>query len=162
MGPGVGPTGATGPAGSTGPAGPTGATGNAGATGPTSNQAFRTLTTTTFTLAASSGDRFYVMQSGANNAGEAATQMSAEFNMTFTGIRIRTTNTQSVTGTLVFTLRKNSSDQFSLTLAAGATAGVYTATGSFSVVAGDLINWKIRNNATATSANLTQLSATYQ
>ena len=88
--------------------------------------------------------------------------MSAEFAMTFTEIRVRTTNTQSATGTLVFTLRKNGADQFSLTIAAGSVAGVYTATGSFSVVAGDLINWKIRNNATVTSANVVQYSATYQ
>ena len=125
------------------------------------NQAFRTIGTG-FTLAASSGDRWYVMQSGTSSGTESAVQMSAEFAMTFTEIRVRTTNTQSATGTLVFTLRKNGADQFSLTIAAGAVAGVYTATGSFSVVAGDLINWKIRNNATATSANIAQLSATYQ
>lgn len=125
------------------------------------NQAFRTIGTG-FTLAASSGDRWYVMQSGTNSGTESAVQMSAEFAMTFTEIRVRTTGTQSATGSIVFTLRKNGADQFSLTIAAGAVAGVYTATGSFSVVAGDLINWKIRNNATATSANIAQLSATYQ
>jgi hypothetical protein len=125
------------------------------------NQAFRTLGTA-ITLSGSSGDRFYVMQSGGNSGVEAVTQMSAEFAMTFTEIRVRTTGTQSATGTLVFTLRKNGADQFSLTIAAGAVAGVYTATGSLSVVAGDLINWKIRNNATVTSANVVQYSATYQ
>ena len=125
------------------------------------NQAFRTFSTS-FTLAASSGDRWYVMQNGLSSGTEAAVQASAEFAMTFTEIRVRTVSTQSATGSLVFTLRKNGVDQFSLTIAAGATAGVYTATGSFSVVAGDLINWKIRNNATATSANIAQLSATYQ
>ena len=125
------------------------------------NQAFRTYGTG-FTLAASSGDRWYVIQSGTNSGTESNVQVSAEFAMTFIDIRVRTTGTQSATGTLVFTLRKNGADQFSLTIAAGAAAGVYTATGSFSVVAGDLINWKIRNNATATSANIAQLSATYQ
>jgi len=125
------------------------------------NQAYRTFSTS-FTLAASSGDRWYVMQNGLNSGTESAVQASAEFAMTFTEIRVRTVSTQSATGSLVFTLRKNGVDQFSLTIAAGATAGVYTATGSFSVVAGDLINWKIRNNATATSANIAQLSATYQ
>jgi hypothetical protein len=125
------------------------------------NQAFRTYGTG-FTLAASSGDRWYVMQSGGNSGTESAVQVSAEFAMTFIEIRVRTTGTQSATGSLVFTLRKNGVDQFALTIAAGATAGVYTATGSFSVVAGDLINWKIRNNATATSANIAQLSAIYQ
>ena len=124
------------------------------------NQAFRTISTG-FTLAASSGDRWYVMQSGNNSGTESAVQLSAEFAMTFSEIRVRTTGTQSATGTLVFTLRKNGADQFSLTIAAGAVAGVYTATGSLSVVAGDLINWKIRNNATAISANIAQLSATY-
>jgi hypothetical protein len=125
------------------------------------NQAFRTYGTG-FTLAASSGDRWYVIQSGTNSGTESAVQVSAEFAMSFTEIRVRTTNTQSATGSLVFTLRKNGVDQFSLTIAAGAAAGVYSATGSFSVVAGDLINFKIRNNATATSANIAQLSATYQ
>jgi len=125
------------------------------------NQAYRTFSTS-FTLAASSGDRWYVMQNGLSSGTESAVQASAEFAMTFTEIRVRTVNTQSATGTLVFTLRKNGVDQFSLTIAAGATANTYTATGSFSVVAGDLINWKIRNNATATSANIAQLSATYQ
>jgi hypothetical protein len=125
------------------------------------NQAFRTFSTG-ITLAASSGDRWYVMQNGLSSGTESLVQASAEFAMTFTEIRVRTTGTQSATGTLVFTLRKNGADQFSLTIAAGAVAGVYTATGSFSVVAGDLINWKIRNNATAISANITQISATYQ
>ena len=125
------------------------------------NQAFRSIGTG-FTLAASSGDRWYVMQSGGSSGTESAVQMSAEFAMSFSEIRIRTTNTQSATGSLVFTLRKNGADQFNLTIAAGSVAGVYTATGSFSVVAGDLINWKIRNNATAISANIAQLSATYQ
>jgi hypothetical protein len=125
------------------------------------NQAFRTFSTG-ITLAASSGDRWYVMQNGLSSGSESLVQASAEFAMTFTEIRVRTTGTQSATGTLVFTLRKNGADQFSLTIAAGAVAGVYTATGSFSVVAGDLINWKIRNNATAISANITQISATYQ
>jgi len=125
------------------------------------NQAFRTFSTS-FTLAASSGDRWYVMQNGLSSGTESAVQSSAEFAMTFTEIRVRTVSTQSATGSLVFTLRKNGVDQFSLTIAAGATANTYTATGSFSVVAGDLINWKIRNNATATSANIAQLSAIYQ
>jgi hypothetical protein len=125
------------------------------------NQAFRTYGTG-FTLAASSGDRWYVIQSGTNSGTESNVQVSAEFAMTFTEIRVRTTGTQSATGSLVFTLRKNGVDQFALTIAAGAAAGVYSATGSFSVVAGDLINFKIRNNATAISANIAQLSATYQ
>jgi len=125
------------------------------------NQAFRTYGTG-FTLAASSGDRWYVIQSGTNSGTESNVQVSAEFAMTFTEIRVRTTGTQSATGSLVFTLRKNGVDQFALTIAAGAAAGVYHATGSFAVVAGDLINWKIRNNATAISANIAQLSATYQ
>lgn len=125
------------------------------------NQAFRTFSTG-ITLAASSGDRWYVMQNGLSSGSESLVQASAEFAMTFTEIRVRTTGTQSATGSLVFTLRKNGVDQFSLTIAAGSVAGVYTATGSFSVVAGDLINWKIRNNATAISANITQISATYQ
>ena len=123
-------------------------------------QAFRTYGTA-ITLSGSSGDRWYMMQNGNNSGTETAVQISAEFPMTFTGIRVRTTNTQPFTGSLVFTLRKNGVDQFALTIPASSVAGVFTATGSFSVVAGDLINWKIRNNATNTSANIAQFSATY-
>jgi hypothetical protein len=134
--------------------------GNTGPAGGTVIQAFRTYGTG-ITLAGTSGDRWYVMQNGNNSGTEAAVQISAEFPMTFTGIRVKTTNSQPATGNIVFTLRKNGVDQFSLTIAAGAAAGVFTATGSFSAVAGDLLNWKIRNNATTTSTNIVQFSAIY-
>ena len=134
--------------------------GNTGPAGATVSQAFRTYGTA-ITLAGSSGDRFYMMQNGATLASEAAIQISAEFPMTFREIRVKMTNSQPATGSIVFTLRKNGVDQFALTIAASSVAGVYTATGSFSVVAGDLICWKIRNNASTTSANIVQFSATY-
>lgn len=125
-------------------------------------QAFRTLSTGV-TLAGSSGDRFYTMQSGGNSGTESAVTMSAEFAMTITEIRVRTTNTQPASGSLVFTLRRNGADTaLVLTLAASSVAGVYTATGSIAIAAGDLICMKIRNNATATSANLAQISISYQ
>jgi aspartate oxidase len=47
----------------------------------------------------------------------------------------------------------------SITIAAGSGAGIFTSTGSVAVVAGDLVCWKARNNATVTSVNLTQYSA---
>lgn len=126
-----------------------------------STQAFRTLSTGV-TLAGSSGDRFYTMQSGTNSAAETNVTMSAEYAMTITEIRIRTTGTQPASGSLVFTLRRNGADTtLVLTLAASSVAGVYTATGSIAIATGDLICMKIRNNATATSANLAQISISY-
>lgn len=122
-------------------------------------QAIRT-TSTSLTLAGSSGDRFYQMTSGLSSATESVVQMSMEFAATFTGLRIRTTNTQSATGSMVWTLRVNGVDTaLSITIAAGSGAGIFTSTGSVAVVAGDLVCWKARNNATVTSANLTQYSA---
>lgn len=125
------------------------------------NQSFRTLSIG-FTVAGSSGDRFYTMQTGANSGTETNVTMSAEYAMTITEIRIRTTGTQPASGSLVFTLRRNGADTtLVLTLAASSVAGVYTATGSIAIAAGDLICMKIRNNATATSANLAQMSISY-
>lgn len=126
------------------------------------NQSFRTLSTGV-TVPLSSGDRFFIMQSGLSSGTESAVTMSAEYAMTITEIRIRTTNAQPASGSLVFTLRRNGADTaLVLTLAANAVAGVYTATGSIAIAAGDLICMKIRNNATATSANLVQISISYQ
>ena len=123
---------------------------------------FRTLTTS-LTLAGSSGDRFYTMQSSANSGTESAVTMSAEHAMTITEIRVRTTNTQPSTGSLVFTLRKNGVDTtLVLTIAANSAANVFTATGSIAIAVGDLICMKIRNNASTTSANIPQLSVVYQ
>jgi hypothetical protein len=123
---------------------------------------FRTLSTS-ITLAGSSGDRFYTIQSSANSGTESAVTMSAEHAMTITEIRVRTTNTQPSTGSLVFTLRRNGADTtLVLTIAANAAAGVFTATGSIAIAVGDLICLKIRNNATATSANIAQISVVYQ
>lgn len=122
---------------------------------------FRTLSTS-ITLAGSSGDRFYTIQSSANSGTESAVTMSAEHAMTITEIRVRTTNTQPSTGSLVFTLRRNGADTtLVLTIAANAAVGVFTATGSIAIAVGDLICLKIRNNATATSANIAQISVVY-
>jgi hypothetical protein len=119
--------------------------------------------TTSLTLAGSSGDRFYTMQSSANSGTESAVTMSAEHAMTITEIRVRTTNTQPSTGSLVFTLRKNGVDTaLVLTIAANSAANVFTATGSIAIAAGDLICMKIRNNASTISANIPQLSIVYQ
>lgn len=124
-------------------------------------QAFR-VTGAQFTLTGSSGDRFAPVQSGTTFGVEASANMSAEYAMTITEIRIRTTNTQPASGSFVITLRRNGADTaLVLTLAASSVAGVYTATGSIAVALGDLICLKIRNNATAISASLAQISVSY-
>jgi hypothetical protein len=124
--------------------------------------AFRTLTTA-LTLNGSSGDRFFTMQSGGSAGTETAVTMSAEHAMTITELRVKTTTTQPANGSLVFTLRRNGSDTaLALTINGGTTANVFTATGSIAIAVGDLICFKVRNNATTISANIVQISATYQ
>jgi hypothetical protein len=124
-------------------------------------QAIR-ATSTGVTIAASSGDRYLTLTSFANTATENVASIAAESAMTFTKILVRTTTTQSATGSLVFTLRKNGVDTaIVLTIAAGSVAGTYSATGSVAFAQGDLISLKVRNNATATSANIVQMSNVY-
>jgi len=69
-------------------------------------------------------------------------------------------STQSATGSLVITLRKNQVDTaLAITIAAGSVAGTYSnTTNSVAFSAGDLTSIKIQNNATATSAFLQTLS----
>lgn len=125
-------------------------------------QAFR-VTGAALSLVGSSGDRFVPLQSAANLGAEASANMSAEFAMTITEIRVRTTSTtQPASGSLVFTLRRNGADTaLVLTIAPSSVAGVFTATGSIAIAVGDLICLKARNNATATSATVNQISVSY-
>jgi hypothetical protein len=124
-------------------------------------QAIR-ATSTGVTIAASSGDRYLTLTSFANTATENVASIAAESAMTFTKILVRTTSTQSATGSLVFTLRKNGVDTaIILTIAAGATANTFVANGSVAFAVGDLISIKVRNNATATSSNIVQMSNMY-
>lgn len=69
-------------------------------------------------------------------------------------------STQSATGSLVITLRKNQVDTaLAITIAAGSVAGTYSnTTNSVAFSAGDLTSVKIQNNATVTSAFLQTLS----
>ena len=69
-------------------------------------------------------------------------------------------STQSATGSLVITLRKNQVDTaLAITIAAGSVAGTYSnTTNSVAFSAGDLTSIKIQNNATTTSAFLQTLS----
>lgn len=127
----------------------------------TSYHALR-ATSTSFTLAASSGDRFVGLTSFLNSSTENPTQIAAEYPMVFTKLVIRTTNTQNAGGSMVFTLRKNGVDTAIVcTIPAGATTNIFTATGSVSFAASDLISIKARNNAAATSANVVQMSIMY-
>jgi hypothetical protein len=127
----------------------------------TSYHALR-ATSTSFTLTASSGDRFVGLTSFLNSGTENPTQIAAEYPMVFTKLVIRTTNTQNAGGSMVFTLRKNGVDTAIVcTIPAGATTNIFTATGSVSFAASDLISIKARNNAAATSANVVQMSIMY-
>jgi hypothetical protein len=119
-------------------------------------------TANSLTIAASSGDRFLTLTGMVNSATEGPTQISAEYAMIFNRLVVRTTSTQSATGSLVFTLRKNGVDTaIILTIAAGATANTFVANGSVAFAVGDLISIKVRNNATATSSNIVQMSNMY-
>lgn len=119
-------------------------------------------TSSGLTLASGSGDRFIGLTSMLNGGTESPAQIAAEYAMVFTRMVIRTTTTQNVGGSLVFTLRKNGVDTaLVVTIAAGATANVFAANGSVSFAQGDLISIKARNNAAATSANVVQMSNMY-
>jgi Major tropism determinant N-terminal domain len=139
-----------------------GDTGNTGPAGATATQSFRT-TSTGITLASSSGNRFYSMMGGASSGTEATVQMYVEYAMTLKQLLIKTTNTQSALGSMVWAVRKNGADTgLLITIAAGATANVFTISQDVSLAIGDLICLRAVNNAAATSANITQYSIIYQ
>lgn len=115
---------------------------------------------TTNTIGASTTNYLAIQASGATNATENNRLWVVPESGTLRNLYVGISSTQSATGSLVFTIRKGTvgslSDQaFTLTIAAGSTAGVYSNTSSsLSVTAGDVLSYKIVNNATATSAGI--------
>jgi hypothetical protein len=74
-----------------------------------------------------------------------------------------TSNTQSGTGSLVFTLRVNVADTaLVVTIAAGSAANVFSASGTIAYTANQVTAIKIQNNATATSASVVSISTLLQ
>jgi len=109
-----------------------------------------TASTTTYTDFLSSG--FGLVETGVQNV--------VSMPCSATDLYIKTGNAQSGTGSLVFTLRKNNVDTSTVvTISAGSGAGAYfssTATDGF--IAGDTLGLKVRNNATAASAQIASKS----
>jgi hypothetical protein len=75
---------------------------------------------------------------------------------TLTKLYVQTSSAQPATGSLVCTVRKNSTDQaLTLTIAAGSAAGVFTdLVNSVTIAVGDLMGMKFQNNATTVSGNV--------
>jgi hypothetical protein len=75
---------------------------------------------------------------------------------TLSRLYVQTSTAQPATGSLVCTVRKNSTDQaLTLTIAAGSAAGVFNdLVNSVSVAQGDLLGMKFQNNATTVSGNV--------
>lgn len=88
------------------------------------------------------------------------TEANRQFVMTAAGtvknLYLVTTSTQSGTGSLVVTVRKNGANTaLTLTVSAGATAATFSdVTHTFSVVAGDLLSFQYVNNASVASAQM--------
>lgn len=111
-----------------------------------------------FSIGASSTN--YTWLYGGAGTPETTYQVPVPLAGTFKNFYVRTTSTQSGTGSLVITMRKNGVDTtIIVTVAAGASAGtVSDTTHSFTVAAGDLITMSIVNNATVSAANLSGYS----
>ena len=126
----------------------------------TETQFFRNQSTA-FTIAP--GTRFFVMTNTSNAATEPVTQLYVEAPMTLKRLFFKTTNTQPASGSLVLTLRKNGADTaLAITVTASTLANTFIATADVTLVEGDLINYRLVNNAAATSANITQISVAYE
>ncbi len=97
------------------------------------------------------------------NSSESARGYVMPYDGTLDRLVVKTSNTQSATGTFVVMLRKNAADTtLTLTISAGAAAGFFTDnTHSVSVTAGDVIAIRGANNATANSADFNLLSIRY-
>lgn len=93
------------------------------------------------------GSTYYAGVTGnAFNASEAARKLIISSAITVTKMTIYTSSAQPLEGSLVITLRKNGSDTaLTKTIAADSAAGVYSATGSISVAAGDYLSIKAAN-----------------
>ena len=93
-------------------------------------------------------------------ANENARQLIMPQDCTLSRLYFRTLTTQSATGSLVITVRKNAVDTaIVITIPAGSTLNTFSnTTNSVSFSAGDLASVKMQNNATATSAQTTAIS----
>lgn len=100
----------------------------------------------------------YVSNSLASTT-ESAVQIPIPSNGTISNFYVVTSTAQDASGTLVFTFRRGGIDQgITATVAAGAAAGtVSDLTHSITVTAGQLIDVKVVNNATAVSASISQI-----
>lgn len=105
---------------------------------------------------ASGATRFGSLFGGSanHNASDAVRRTPMITNGTLTRLYVMTSTAQPATGSLVCTVRKNSTDQaLTLTIAAGSAAGVFSdLVNSVSVLVGDQMGMKFVNNATSTSA----------
>lgn len=93
-------------------------------------------------------------------ANENARQLIMPENCTLSRLYFRTLNTQSATGSLVITVRKNGVDTaLVITIPAGSVANTFSnTTNSISFSAGDFSSVKVQNNATAPSAQTASIS----
>lgn len=93
-------------------------------------------------------------------ANENARQLIMPENCTLSRLYFRTLNTQSATGSLVITVRKNAVDTaLVITIPAGSVANTFSNTSnSISFSAGDFSSVKVQNNATATSAQTASIA----
>lgn len=98
----------------------------------------------------------YLGQSGLITTAEATARIALSQAATIKFLYIRTSSTQTGTGSLVFTVLKNGSPTtVTITVAAGEAAGLKSdITHSFTVVAGDELTLQAQNNGTATGAQI--------
>lgn len=96
---------------------------------------------------------------GSFNATEGNRQLTIKVAGTVGNLYVRTNSAQSGLGSLVITVRKNGADTaVTLTIAAGAAAATFSdVANTVSFAAGDLIGFKVVNNAAATSANIMEV-----
>ncbi len=101
---------------------------------------------------------------GSFNATETNRQLTIKSAGVAQKLYVRTNSAQSGLGSLVVTVRKNAANTaITLTIAAGAAAGTFTdLSNTVSFAAGDLISFKIVNNAAATSANIMEVGVFVQ
>jgi hypothetical protein len=119
---------------------------------------------------AASTTAYYLPYSATTSATESRVQFPAPFAGTVKNFYVcvsSASNTQSATGSLVLTVRKNgAATGLTVTLAAGATFTTVqsdtNAAHSFTVGAGDLLSLQVVNNATATSAGISSCSVVIQ
>lgn len=101
---------------------------------------------------------------GTFNATETNRQLTLKSAGVVQKLYVRTNSAQSGLGSLVITVRKNGANTgVTVTIAAGAAAGTFTdVANTESFAAGDLISFKVVNNAAATSANVMEVGVFVQ